>query len=192
MENKKEIRKTAKQRRSRMEIAEVAGKSEGICRKLIDNARIQQSDMIFVYAAKGNEVNLQLFVEQMWQMGKRVAFPCCMGDRMEFYEVTDWSQLVEGSFGILEPQNMSLPVIPSETTVVCVPGVAFTSSGDRIGMGKGYYDRYLKRYPCLYKIGLAFELQVEYSWVPEYSDITMNLLITEQREVCINERKRIM
>lgn len=189
---KKEIRNTVKKRRSHMDTAEVNGKSEGICRRLIDNRSIQKADQVFVYAAINNEVDLTLFVEQMWQMGKRVAFPMCTGAEMEFYGVMDWSQLSPGSFGVPEPVFMDRPVIPSAATVVCVPGIAFTETGDRIGMGKGYYDRYLQRYPFLYKIGLAFELQMEYSWVPDYCDITMDLLITEQREVCINERKGIM
>lgn len=192
MGNKIEVRNFAKQRRGRMEIAEISGKSEGICRRLIDSRRIQKADYVFVYAAANNEVDLTLFVEQMWQMGKRVAFPACSGAGMEYHEVTDWSQLSPGSFGIPEPSCTNRPVIPSASTVVCVPGVAFSEEGNRIGMGKGYYDRYLRQYPFVYKIGLAYELQMEYSWTPDYCDIAMNLLITEQREVQIDERKAIM
>lgn len=175
-----------------MAVAEVSGKSEGICRRLIDNRNIQNSDLIFVYSAIQNEVDLTLFVEQMWQMGKSVAYPRCFGSDMEFYEISNWNQLSSGSFGILEPILVSRPVVPLPNTVVCVPGIAFSPQGNRIGMGRGYYDRYLRRYPDLYKIGLAYELQMEYSWTPDVCDIPMDLLITEQREVHINERRRIM
>lgn len=192
MEYKKEIRELAKRRRCWMETAEVAGKSEGICRRLIDNRNVQQAHQILVYSAIGNEVDLKLFVEQEWRMGKSIAFPRCIGAEMEFYEITDWSQLTEGSFHILEPANVTRPIVPMDNAVVCVPGIAFSENGDRIGMGSGYYDRYLRRYPYLYKIGLAYELQMQYSWTPDYCDITMDLLITEQREVCVNECKGIM
>ena len=111
---------------------------------------------------------------------------------MEFYPVTSWEGLAEGSFRILEPTDTRCGVVPGNTTVVCVPGIAFSNHGDRIGMGKGYYDRYLSRYPQLYKIGLAYELQMEYSWTPDVCDIAMDLLITEIREVQIDERKGIM
>lgn len=189
---KKEIRDLVKNRRFGMEKSEVSGKSEKICRRLNDNPHVRQARQVLVYAAARNEVDLRLFVEQGWRMGKSVAFPRCEGENMEFYEVTDWPQLAEGHFHIMEPCNGTRPIVPMEHAVICVPGLAFSENGDRIGMGMGYYDRYLERYPHLYKIGLAYELQMQYSWTPDGCDIAMDLLITEQREVYIDESKRIM
>jgi 5-formyltetrahydrofolate cyclo-ligase len=62
---------------------------------------------------------------------------------MEFYDYAA-DALAEGSFGISEPQ-CGEPCRAEEIDLMIVPGVAFTASGDRLGRGKGYYDKYLSR-----------------------------------------------
>ena len=98
---------------------------------------------------------------------------------MEFYEITCWNQLESGAFGILEPQEGLAPIIPQKDAVICVPGVAFSPDGSRIGMGRGYYDRYLSRYPYIYKIGVAYEVQMEYNWEADDLDVSMDTVVTE-------------
>lgn len=151
----------------------------------MEDGSILKAQTILVYAANKNEVDLTWFVNQMWQMGKQVAFPLCRGESMDFFEVTSYDQLESGAFGILEPKGLKQPIVPNASTLVCVPGIAFSDDGNRIGMGRGYYDRYFQRYPFVYKIGLAYEFQLCPPWTPDYCDIGMDRIITEQRDIIL-------
>lgn len=76
-----------------------------------------------------------------------------------------------------------------------VPGVAFSISGERIGYGKGYYDRYLNHYPGkIYLIGASYEMQLENDrWKSDRFDRKMDIVITEKRKVeCNGESGRIV
>ncbi len=63
---------------------------------------------------------------------------------------------------------------------ILVPGAAFQQNGFRIGYGKGYYDRYLSRFPMLYPIGIAYEQQIFPAWEPQECDIPVREIITEK------------
>lgn len=191
MDTKKDIRDLCRKIRSGMGREEVSEKSGVICRKLLDHPAVQSANQILAYSAIRNEVDLTPFVELAWKMGKRVYFPRTEGESMEFYEVSAFDAFAEGRFHVMEPVKADCPLCPDQNAVICVPGVAFSRSGNRIGFGKGYYDRYLDKYPYLYKIGLAYEFQTEYRWKPEDCDVAMDLLITE-KEIPSNECDGIM
>ena len=66
---------------------------------------------------------------------------------MQFYRITDESQLSVGSFGVREPDGTTEPYTSSEKRAVCiVPGLAYDKNGYRLGYGKGYYDRFMQNF----------------------------------------------
>ena len=88
-----------------------------------------------------------------------VVVPRVEGDEMEFYDLASGA-LAEGTFGIMEPQSGE-PIESRKIDVMVVPGVAFTPSGDRLGRGKGFYDRYLSREGFrAYCVGVCYPHQV--------------------------------
>ena len=66
----------------------------------------------------------------------------------------------------------------STIDVIIVPGVAFDNQGNRLGRGKGYYDRFLKKIPATKKIGICFDFQMIEQIPTEKNDIPMDDIIT--------------
>ena len=88
------------------------------------------------------------------------------------------NKFTEGLFGITEPAENSPQISPSEINLALIPGRAFSTSGDRLGRGKGYYDRLLTQLKCP-TISLAYQCQI-YPRIPtEKHDIKINTIITE-------------
>jgi len=86
----------------------------------------------------------------------RLVVPKINGDNLEHYYFEGLHQLQQNDFGILEP-TQGIPANLNKIDFVFVPLAAFDSKGNRVGYGKGYYDRFLKecRPDCL-KAGLSF------------------------------------
>ena len=83
----------------------------------------------------------------------------------------------QGAFGIWEPAD-DTAVDPSLLEWIVVPGVAFDRRMNRLGRGKGYYDRLLRQTPAR-KIGICYGLQLVDEIPAEPHDIQMDLIITE-------------
>ena len=97
---------------------------------------------------------------------------------MEFVAIDEDTTFEETSFGVLEPVDGT--VIPAEEIdLMVVPGVAFTTTGKRLGFGGGYYDRYLANYQGA-TISLALNTQVaaEDEWEADPFDIRVNKVLT--------------
>ena len=94
-----------------------------------------------------------------------------------------------GTMRILEPtlsvrQDDSRQVLPEQIDVVLVPGLAFDPHGNRLGHGKGYYDRFLRRLPSdILSIGLAFDEMIRDQIPHDENDCPVKIIVTESRMV---------
>jgi 5-formyltetrahydrofolate cyclo-ligase len=97
---------------------------------------------------------------------------------MEFCHVQSLKKdLAKGKFGIMEPRG-DLPAYTGDFTVFLVPGTKFNLTGERCGHGKGYYDRFLAKYPDTYKAGIATPKQISVEPLTQKpTDIKMNQII---------------
>jgi 5-formyltetrahydrofolate cyclo-ligase len=125
----------------------------------------------------------------------RWAYPRVEHETLKFYEVTDRSQLVKNQWHIWEPDPLRAKHVSfDELHGLLIPGLAFDQHGNRLGRGRGYYDRALSeiRQTCLansqdkinqpLKIGIALERQVASQELPhDPHDIAMDLVITESQ-----------
>ena len=116
------------------------------------------------YVSMDGEVDTVPMIIETLKMGKRVAVPVTVLSEKKLYpaEISALKELSEGHYGIMEPKLESIRGVPlEEIDLVIVPGLAFDYKANRLGRGKGYYDRFLKslpaKTPCL---GLAFDFQV--------------------------------
>ena len=177
MENKESIRKTALSRRKTLTQEEMKKKSSAICRKLLQLPEFLESKHVYVYMDIKKEVMTRDFIKKAWALGKTVAVPKVHGDEMDFYWLTSFAQLEPGFFGVAEPTYGD--VAGDEDAFILIPGVAFDVNRDRIGYGRGYYDKYLAKHPKLRSVAVAYDLQVFPEIPHEELDIRPSVLVTE-------------
>ena len=130
---------------------------------------------VMLYYALPDEVDTHNFVER-WAKEKQIILPVVIGDDLELRSYHGRHELAVGAYGIEEPTGLAFT---EEERIECivVPGVAFDRHGNRLGRGKGYYDRLLPRLPQAYKIGLCFPFQLVDEVPAEPFDIPMDEVI---------------
>ena len=178
MESKKDIRKRVLEKRNQITDKEWEERSHSIYKKVVTHPFFLQADAIFCYIDYRREVGTHAIIEQAWKLGKKVAAPKVDGDEMEFYYIQSFMDLQEGFKGIPEPRQIH--PAKDEQVLVIMPGAAFDMKCNRIGYGKGYYDKYLRVHPNAKTIAIAFELQMVESIPAETYDICPDILITEE------------
>lgn len=144
------------ERRNRLNSQEIAKRSKSIQEFVINNNEFQSAKVVGAYFAFGSEVATELIIERAKMLGKKIALPRVEEDKITFYELSSTKSLIRGRFGIMEPPPYGHM---DEIDLLVVPGIAFDIKGNRLGYGKGFYDRLLsgKR---TFSIGLAYSFQL--------------------------------
>jgi len=180
---KEDIRRMMARRRKEMGQQEIDEKSVRIAEFLLSLDFIKNSQTIMAYVNMPGEVRTEKIIEDLLKAGKTVVVPVCITQTVDLLasQIKGLDELVAGHYGILEPKKEYIrPVDPSILEVIIVPGLAFDIHGNRIGHGKGYYDRFLMKVPPFAKkVGLAFDFQVMPSVPVCHFDVPMDLIITE-------------
>lgn len=209
---KAELRKSMKGIRDHYSREEVLAYGEAIRRRLIETELWRKSRQIFTYLSFGSEVDTEGLVKEAFfpEKGKpkEVYVPRVEGKSMNFYLLTENGILQPSSFGVPEPvgdclisyilkenipneggQDEGKTLSDREETAACrlmiIPGLAFDISGNRIGYGAGYYDRYLRAFPedHFVKVGLAYEFQLMMNIPAEDQDVRMDYILTPERMI---------
>ena len=136
--------------------------------------RWQEARTVLLYHSLPDEPDTHAFVRQ-WAGKKRILLPVVVGDDLELRVYTDDGSLRTGAFHIAEPTGKAFTDYAAIDLAI-VPGVAFDREGNRLGRGKGYYDRLLPRLKA-YKIGLCFPFQLVESIPAEAHDVRMDEII---------------
>ena len=183
METKKQIRREILSIRDALSKEERKKKSDRIKKQLAELPVFEQADQLLIYAGYGSEVETDAIMELAFRKRKLVFCPRVEGKKMQFYQITDLSQLVSGYRSIREPQpQRSWQQKPGD--LVIMPGTVFDKEGNRIGYGGGFYDRFLEAHPQVSTAALAYELQLV---VPGRIETEK----TDQKPACIITEKAI-
>ena len=174
------IRKQMKQLRADMTRTERFEKSMQIFEKLITVPEFKRADRIYTYVSMDNEIDTIMLIDYSLSIEKRVFVPRVSGKDMEFYEISDISELSPGYMGLYEPDINGKEPDYSRTGFMCMPGLAFDRSYNRIGYGGGFYDRYLSVENKLYKAALAYEAQLLESIPAQDGDVRPDMIVTEE------------
>ena len=174
--NKKELRTHYKQLRGDLLTSEKQRYSQHICDWLLSLPIIKDASSIAGFLPSGNEPDiLPLLIE--CAKTKTIYLPAHTTDHYEFHPYVFNSPLTKGPFGIDQPE---LSASETRLDVILVPGVAFDRQGNRIGHGKGIYDRLLARCSGA-TIGVGFDCQLGDAFFPkEEWDIPLNYIVTNQ------------
>jgi len=177
--DKAALRKELLNRRRALNQKERAEKSQAIFKRLQTMAAYKTTKCVLVYASMADEVQTKSIIEDLNARGVDIYLPLILSDT-EFIPCKMTDETQKNRYGIDEP-------VPCETAqkgsgkidlAIC-PGVGFDTNGNRIGFGKGYYDRYLHG-EKLTKIGLAFETQMTDEIVMTKTDVPMDFVVTEK------------
>ena len=173
---KADIRKMMRERKRAVPPEEKLRRSEVIMHQLELTQQFATAQVVLLYWSMADEVQTHAFVER-WYSDKTVLLPCVQGDDLVLRQYTGPECLVAGEqFGIGEPTGPEWTDL-NAVELIAVPGVAFDPDGNRMGRGRGFYDRLLKSTPNAVKIGLAFDFQMMDAIPMEPHDVKMDLVI---------------
>ena len=144
---------------------------------------MREAATVMLYASTQEELDLFPLMEAFLRAGKRIALPYIVEKgHIEARLVLTIEELVEGAYGILAPDPaQSALVLPEEIDVVIVPGAAFAEDGGRLGLGGGYYDRFLPRAAHALRLALAYDFQVIPRIPMASHDAYVDCILTERR-----------
>ncbi len=181
-EEKKRLRKAMKALRSAMPKEAWQERSARIVQNIKALEKFQTATVIHAFLSDENrqEVNLIPLLELIITSSKNLLVPIIEGKELISVELTSFNHLTRHAFGVLEPTERTPSALESEIDLVLVPLLAVDKSGNRLGYGKGYYDRFLKRLRSNpFKLGVAFDFQV-LEHVPNTKDDTrVDAVVTE-------------
>ena len=174
MLTKKEIRAKMLKKRGEMTKEQVKTLSKIIEEKVLSLKEIQNKQNFFIYNSFKNEVETSGIISALKKSGKTVSCPLVNGETM-LAVVPTCSDYFEDKFGVKTPKNY---VLAQNIEVAIIPLVACDKRKNRIGFGKGYYDKFLNDKTIL-KIGVCYNYQVVEKIENSAFDVPLDIIITE-------------
>ena len=178
-EEKKEIRKKIRTLKAEQSKAEKESASEKIAQKLLMLDEISASHTILLYHSLPDEVFTEKLIHYLHSPeggSKRIILPIVDGEYLTLKEYAP-DKLECGYRSIMEPSGGRI-IDPAEVEFAVIPGMAFDSGCNRMGRGKGFYDKLLPYMNCR-TIGLGFDFQIVDNIPCEEFDKPLDMVVTE-------------
>ena len=183
MEEKILLRKKMRARRKSLTDFERETFSNEIVKKFVAQEVYQNAKIIMAYVSMAEEVQLQKIFIDAFTRKKILAVPLIIGKgEMQAVEVPNFDALEIGEFGILTVRKDLRKFIDAEKlNCIIVPGAAFDLNFNRLGLGGGFYDKFLTRAVNAKKIALAYDFQIVEKVPTEPHDFKVDMIISEKR-----------
>ena len=175
---KEQIRNTALLKRKQVDNKK--DKDSKIAQNLIGLSCIKNAETVLCYVSLDGEISTDYLIETFLK-DKKVAVPFCIDNNgnMNFYLIDSLSLLKPGSFSVREPDINECEKLTDFTdSVIIVPALCFDKKGNRLGYGKGFYDRFLKKYPFI-SVGLCYNSLIVNDLPCNEYDIPVDIIVTE-------------
>jgi 5-formyltetrahydrofolate cyclo-ligase len=164
--------------------------SADICRRIEGTREYQAAKVIFVYKWVKGEVRLDRLERTAMADGKRLVYPLCVSktEMVAIEAGPEEDAWKAGFMNIMEPDpDKGTLVDPADIDLVIAPCSSFDERCRRLGMGGGFYDRYLPKCANADIIAVAYEAQRADEVPVDEHDRSVDMVITEQRIITVNE-----
>lgn len=180
---KTQIRQDALQRRDSLD-SQFVNKSGKKMADIFINSRfseLPENSSIMLYSSFRNEADTWNMINYFHDRNTEIVLPVTKGPVIHPYIYDGEDSLKKDRFGIPSPDESKCASADiSKIHTIIVPGVAFTADGNRLGFGKGFYDRFLPQIPNAVKIALCYDFQIV-DYIPtEPTDVPVDYLLTEK------------
>ncbi|HEI8868493.1 5-formyltetrahydrofolate cyclo-ligase [Serratia sp. AKBS12] len=178
------IRNHIRQQRRALSPASQKLFAEQIAERIAAHPRIAAARRIAAFLSFDGELDTRPLIERLWQMNKQLYLPVLhpfSAGHLLFLRYTAETPMTHNRFNIVEPQLDVRNVLPTrQLDIILAPLVAFDHTGQRLGMGGGFYDRTLQHWQHggPYPIGLAHDCQQVDALPAEHWDVPLPEIIT--------------
>jgi len=128
------------------------------------------------YVAQGDELDVLPFLRAAHHAGREIALPAITRTEMRFGQWQPGAALNPGFSGIPQPDARD----PLEPAILLTPLLGFDRTGNRLGQGGGFYDRWFAAHPAAMRIGIAWSVQEVPTLVCAPWDIPLHAIVTEK------------
>ena len=184
---KKEIRQKMLAKRRALSASEIDEKSLALRDQIVSLPAYQKAKRIMAYLSMKGEADLDPLIRQALADGKEIYIPVCLPEKqMEAGRLLSMEHFKKGPYGLRDLPDGYEVISPEELDLVLVPGVACTKEGIRLGMGAGYYDRYLSYVPFEKRVVTLWDFQVIADIPFEPFDQKMAQIVTEKSVISVS------
>lgn len=174
--DKKQLRKQIRERKKEFSLSEKIELSRPIFEKIEKEELFKEAKVVLLYYSMDDEVYTHDFVGKHYKT-KTILLPCVDGDDLILRQYLGIESMKAGEqFGILEPVGKEFNDL-EKIDLMIIPGVAFDKEKNRLGRGRGFYDRLLKTVNAT-KIGVCFDFQIVEQVPTEDFDVKMDVVIS--------------
>lgn len=182
--NKQELRKLYREKRQLLSDEEVEKRSAAVSNSFFKNIDLSTIENIHIFLpiSHHKEFDTFILINEIWNRHPSIQLmvPKVEGENLKTH-IYDFDTVLEkNGLGIPEPKD-SPEVLNDEIDLVIIPLLAFDKKGNRIGYGKGYYDKFLSTCRAdVIKVGLSF-FEAEDSLPTDTFDVPLNFCVTPNK-----------
>lgn len=189
MPAKPELRKIVRARLAQLQPDQIAEKSARICEAIARHPAWLEARVVCLFAAQATEPHVEL----LWKKieSRQICYPRVNGIDLDLIRVGDPASLQTSRWQLREPIHDEANILaPGQIDLLLVPGLAFSTDGERLGRGGGFYDRLISN-PQLraHKIGVCFDVQLSDDLPLETHDRKVDEVISETGRVAATPRR---
>lgn len=178
--NKKVQRKELLAKRRALTLIQKNEYSAVITKKIVELEEYKNSQICFLYASMPDEFQTKELIVNALKAGKQICLPYITDKNMKIMQATlikSLDELVVGAYNILTVKEENLRIVkPQDIDFILVPAVGLDKKGYRLGMGGGYYDRYLVKAINAKKIAAVYDCQLVDEVIKDDYDIKVDMI----------------
>jgi 5-formyltetrahydrofolate cyclo-ligase len=177
---KSQIREQLRQRRASLNDEYRSLANQQLIQNITSSALWQQAQTVAIYLAFGDEAD----ISSLLTTDKSIFLPSIKSNDMQFQLYDERINFETLSYGLKQPRYLDdLPA--ADIDLILMPLVGFDMSGNRLGMGGGYYDRYFAKVKTGIRAGVAYHCQQVEQLPCDPWDVRIQHIFTEQQYIKI-------